>query len=808
LERVLERTMHDRVITKSLPVPLVFRIIAYYIVLSGLWIVFSDRLVAGLISDPILLKQIQTYKGWAFVLASTGLLYLLLRHHLKRSERVEEALRLIMEGTSSVVGEDFFRSLVRHMAAAMKVRWAFVSQLAGSGGRRIRLMAFWAGNDFTEDIEYEAKDTPCEKVIGKAFCFYPSGVRKLFPKDDRLGQEGVESYLALPLFDSSGNPLGHLGVMHDRPIREASYAESILKIFASRVVAELERERSLSLLRATLDSTADGILVVDLDGRIVGYNKMFVKMWRVPESMIASGDDRQAIEFVLDQLQRPEQFYAKVKELYAQPERESFDVLEFKDGRVFERSSQPQQVGNRIVGRVWSFHDVTERIQAEAQIRNRAYYDQLTGLPNRTLFYDRLKQSIKRSRREGISLGVIMMDLDRFKEINDTFGHPRGDQVLQEIARRLNVTVRESDTVARFEGDVFSMILVGTDRKGCERVVRTFLKAMEESFNVEGLGLAVEASFGIAIYPDHGEDPDKLIRCADVAMHMAKETGSGYFIYSSDTDRHTPRRLALLGGLRHAIDRNELLLHYQPKVCMRSGRFSGTEALLRWHHPEFGMVPPIEFIIPAEQTGLMKPLTLWILNRALRQCQSMKQEGIKMSVAVNLSRRSLHDPETPDMVREVLKGNWVGPECLELEITESAIMVDPVRAIEILNRLNQMGVRLSIDDFGTGYSSLASLKKLPVHEIKIDQSFIKELAVREEDARIVKSAIDLAHGLGLKVVAEGVEDKETWDRLVELGCDSAQGYYMSRPIPLEELRVWLRESPWGIKKGRRHEILQ
>lgn len=272
-------------------------------------------------------------------------------------------------------------------------------------------------------------------------------------------------------------------------------------------------------------------------------------------------------------------------------------------------------------------------------------------------------------------------------------------------------------------------------------------------------------------------------------------------VYASEADRHSPRRMALLGRLRHAIEHDEMVLHYQPKVDLKTRRVTGMEALVRWRHPEFGMVPPDQFIVPAEKTGLIKPLTRWILGKALHECRTCHQAGAKISVAVNLSRRNLHDPELPEQVASTLKSCNILPEHLVLEITESAIMADPARAMEILGRLNDMGVRLSIDDFGTGYSSLASLKKLPVKEIKIDRSFVKNMAVNEDDAMIVRSTIELAHNLCLQVVAEGVEDQPTLDRLTVLGCDSAQGYYISRPLLADDLSRWLAHPPFSLPRS-------
>jgi diguanylate cyclase (GGDEF)-like protein len=463
--------------------------------------------------------------------------------------------------------------------------------------------------------------------------------------------------------------------------------------------------------------------------------------------------------------------------------------------RVIERTGQLKTANEELES------EIIERKRAEEKIKHQAYYDALTDLPNRILFLDRLQKTIPMAQRDGKSLASIIVDLDHFKDINDTFGHPRGDMILKQVGLRLRDLLREADTVARFAGDEFGILLWGANQEGAVRIAQKILKALEEPFAVEGLPLAVEASLGIALYPDHGDNADSLIQRADVAMYIAKESGSGYFVYASELDGHSPRRLALMGQLRHAIEHNEMILHYQPKVDLKTRHTTGMEALVRWQHPEFGMVPPDQFIVPAEKTGLIKPLTWWILGKALQECRNCHQAGVGISTAVNLSRRNLHDPELPEQVASTLKNCSIPPERLVLEITESAIMADPARAMEILTRLSDMGVQLSIDDFGTGYSSLASLTKLPVKEIKIDRSFVKNMAVSENDAMIVRSTIELAHNLYLKVVAEGVEDQSTLDRLTAMGCDSAQGYYLSRPLPAEELRGWLKDSPWGFRKS-------
>ena len=344
------------------------------------------------------------------------------------------------------------------------------------------------------------------------------------------------------------------------------------------------------------------------------------------------------------------------------------------------------------------------------------------------------------------------------------------------------------------------MLLPATGVEGAIKAANQALKALEEPFVLGVLTLDMGASIGIALWPDHGEDADALLQRADIAMYMAKQSHDGYTVYSSERDETSPRRLALMGELRHAIDDNQLFPLYQPKINLQSGRAVGVETLVRWRHPNLGVIPPDQFIPLAEQTGLIKPLTIWVLTAALRQCRLWLEAGLEFSVAVNLSVRNLLDPQLPTQVGELLKICGVAPKFLELEITESIIMADPAHAMEVLAELRKMGIGLSIDDFGTGYSSLGYLKKLAVDEIKIDKSFVKEMAHNEDDTAIVRSTIDLAHNLGLKVVAEGVESQETLDRLAALGCDEAQGYHISRPIPAPELTRWMNESPWGLKR--------
>jgi diguanylate cyclase (GGDEF)-like protein len=417
---------------------------------------------------------------------------------------------------------------------------------------------------------------------------------------------------------------------------------------------------------------------------------------------------------------------------------------------------------------------------------HQALHDALTGLPNRELFRDRIDQAIRIGRRDVDSAAVMIMDLDHFKEINDTLGHHMGDLLLEEVARRLKGALGDSDTVARLGGDEFGVLLPQVDTPAdAAAVAQNLLVHLREPFVLEGMRLEIDASIGVALHPMHGEDNETLQQRADIAMYSAKQAGRGYALFEPELDRHSPRRLALAGGLRSAINEGQIRLYYQPKADLVTGRIMGCEALARWDHPEFGIVGPSEFVPIAEQTGLITPLTSFVLDAALRQVREWKDSGLELSVAVNLSARSFLDTQLAVEIPRLLARWGVEAELLELEITESMLMTDPARAEATLLRLSQIGLTLSVDDFGTGYSSLANLKRLPVDVIKIDKSFVIEMAVDASDAAIVRSTIDLAHNLGLRVVAEGVESQDAWCQLEKLGCDYAQGYFLSRPLPAD-----------------------
>ncbi|MCU0971014.1 MAG: EAL domain-containing protein [Gammaproteobacteria bacterium] len=438
-----------------------------------------------------------------------------------------------------------------------------------------------------------------------------------------------------------------------------------------------------------------------------------------------------------------------------------------------------------------------------AQIEHQALHDSLTGLPNRVRLHEATREAIEAAPDSGRRPALMLLDLDGFKEVNDTLGHQAGDAVLKDVSARLvAVLPRPGTLLCRLGGDEFAVVVADAPTDdGLLALGARVAGALRQPFDVLGIPIEVGASIGMARYPDHGEDSSELLRCADVAMYAAKARSGRVAFYDAALDDHSPRRLRMMTELGTALREGGLQLLYQPKVDLRSQRCIGVEALLRWHHPTLGTVPPGEFVPLAENTDLIGPLSLWVLDAALTQVRGWRSLGIELVVAVNLSARNLLDAGFPSEVDRLLSLHAAAPQWLELEITETALITEPAKALANVERLAALGVRMSIDDFGTGYSSLAYLKRLPIHALKIDQSFVLDMLHNEQDAVIVNSTIGLAHSMRMEVVAEGVEDHATLAALAELGCDYAQGYCLGRPMPAEDLDGWLAARGEGLPVG-------
>jgi diguanylate cyclase (GGDEF)-like protein len=606
--------------------------------------------------------------------------------------------------------------------------------------------------------------------------------------DGRLAHIGPDHRLETTL-RSAGGVLGTLTVARaadDEPFSspDAKLLDAVGTLAGNAIRnAQLVQElrSNEGHLRAVLDNVAEGIITVNDCHTIASFNPAAEHIFGYAADEVIG----RQISVLLDNVSTGE------------------TSGHYSDGRAFpvDLSVSDMQLDQEHL-RIYSVRDITARKQAEAALEHQALHDTLTDLPNRVLLHNRLQQAIRAAQRDGTSVALLVMDLDRFKEVNDTFGHHIGDLLLEQLGERLGSVLRSSDTIARLGGDEFAMLLPTATFEDARHISVRLLDLLEQPFTLGGLQLEIDASIGMALSPDHGTDADTLLRRADVAMYVAKRGNSGYALYTADQDQHSPMRLALVAELRRAIDQDELSLYFQPKVCLVTGKVTCAEALVRWEHPRHGLLNPDLFVPIAEQTGLIRPLSSWVLDAALRQVNRWRHDGLDLAVAVNLSMRNLHDPEIADMIRQLLTRWGVPPAYLNIEITESSLMADAARAMEVLGRLRAMGVGVSIDDFGTGYSSLSYLKRLPVHELKIDKSFVAHMASDENDLAIVRSTVGLAHDLGLTVVAEGVEDQATWDLLVALGCDVAQGYFISRPLPPLVLGEWLDNGIWEPRYAR------
>jgi diguanylate cyclase (GGDEF)-like protein/PAS domain S-box-containing protein len=621
-------------------------------------------------------------------------------------------------------------------------------------------------------------------------------------------EQGVRSVLAVPLLVHD-RPVGALVVMAREQRAFAENDVQVLSLLAAQVTPALEAARlhanlvsseaalreSEGRFRAVFNRAGIGIAWVDLEGRIIEANPALQAMLGYDSGTLVGMDLRQ---LMLPDDARTHNFLDLVDAGHEDAQLE-LRYLRRDGGVVWGNSTASllrDDKGEPLFV-IALIEDISDRKAQEAQLEHQALHDALTDLPNRVLLHDRLDQAIKQSKRDSEGMALMVMDLDRFKEVNDTFGHHSGDDLLCEVARRLQKRLRSSDTVARLGGDEFAMVLPGVGAEAAAAAAaRKLLKAFDRPFEVEGETLEIGASLGIALYPTHGAGADTLLQRADVAMYAAKRGGGGYAFYAFEDDQNSPLRMAMVGELRQAIENGELKLHYQPMLQMKTRRVVGAEALVRWPHPQHGLLAPDQFIPLAEQTGLIRPLSLWVLDQALRQCAEWRAQGHELSVAVNLSMRNVHDPQLPETVERLLAEIGLPGDALRVEITESTLMAEPELAWAVVSRLHGLGVQLAIDDFGIGYSSLAYLKRLPAGELKIDRSFVIDMVSEESDAVIVRSTIELGHNLGLQVVGEGVETRAAWDMLERFACDYAQGNYISAPLPPEHLTRLLPVVEW------------
>ena len=592
-----------------------------------------------------------------------------------------------------------------------------------------------------------------------------------------------------------------------------------------RINVQHEAERAgEARYRTLIDQSSDLVLVTDRDGRCVFLSPSAERFLSTPEGAGAA-ESPQAVPFDLLSVVDPQDRARVAARLHAvTPERGAELELRLVGGhgtRRFAVSVQDLEANASVGGLVLTARDVTDKLLMLGELEQRALHDPLTGLPNRTLLTDRMDQALIAD--HGVGTALVLLDLDRFREINDTFGHHHGDEVLRQVGPRLAQVVGPDATVARITGDEFAVLLPRTPDLTAAISAATALRAtLEIPFLVDGAVLDLEASAGVVLSGLHGSDPSTLLQRADIAMYVAKTDARGVFVYDPELDARIPSKVSLLGDLRRALEHDELVLHYQPKVSVRTGGVVGVEALVRWEHPTRGMVAPDDFIPLAEHTGLIGPLTRRVLDLALAQARVWSDAGRPLVVSVNLSARNLVDDVLLGQVVGLLAEHGVRPELLELEVTETAIMTEPATARQLLEALSRLGIRISIDDFGVGYTSIGQITSLPVDELKIDRSFVTTMDVDPDNELIVRSIVELGHNLDLTIVAEGVETEDVLTALATVGCDVAQGYHLSRPLPVAAMDAWLdahaavpswireppslRVVPRPRRYGDRHEV--
>lgn len=566
---------------------------------------------------------------------------------------------------------------------------------------------------------------------------------------------------------------------------------------------------SLSLTQATLESTADGIFAIDINNKISIYNQQFLKMWQIPDQILQNKPATDLANEMAAKMQNTDEISVNLSQLVEKNVFSQSREILLKNGEIIEEVIKPQYMNDQIQGAVYSFRNITQRKRLEEELAKQATYDNLTGLPNRTLLIDRIQQTLSRAKRETLYFAVLFIDLDSFKAVNDVFGHDVGNELLKAFAQRLRTQMRRSDTIARLEnendsdiaarfgGDEFVAIITlpSTDKELLTKIIKRYYDALSAPYHVVNHEIFLTLSIGVSVYPENGKDANALIKNADVAMYHAKAIGKGSFqFYQQEMSETLQNKLMLENDLRHALARNELFLQYQPLIDVKTGKVSSMEALMRWQHPKLGLISPLTFIPIAEATGLIIPIGNWMIKAACAQNKAWQNSGLSpVRISINLSGYQFEQKNIVDIIKQALAETDLAPEFLEIEITENTLLHDVNSVIDKILELKRLGVIVDIDDFGTGYSSLSYIKQFPIDKIKIDQSFIRELENNKTRA-IVEAIMLLAKNLNLGVVAEGVETSGQLGILQKLATDQVQGFYLGKPTSGQEAAEFLKNT--------------
>lgn len=731
----------------------------------------------------------------------------LLANEMHQQNHITNSLKELLYNNDHSSDKDFYINCAKTLAQTYKTQFAFIGLFGDKTNTDIKTLAVWAQGSAAENFTYDLQGSPCSDILEHSMEFICRDASGLYPSDELLTLMNIESYFGSPLKTSAGKVIGIIAVMDTKPLDLAPALKSVLGLFSNKVAQELQRRvvtKELELAESVFNESLEAIMVCDVDSKIIRVNPEFTE--------ITGYDISEAIGNSPTLIKSGHHSYDFYKRLWESIKNKGYWKGEVtnkrKNGDLFicwQIIKAVKDSAGNVQQYISIFSDITEKKEAEEQIYKLAHLDLITQLPNRPAFQKKLNESITLADNATYKLAVMFIDLDHFKLINDTSGHPAGDALLQQVALRLKKVIGSENIISRFGGDEFTVLLPYIkSTEEVATVAKNILDSLLLPFSISSNVITIGASIGIGIYPDDGKDASTLLSCADNAMYSAKEGGrAGCHFYTRQMRIDTQERVMMERELRHALKNGDLSLHYQPQIDIQNNRVIGTEALLRWQHPTKGLIPPDKFIPIAEATGLIVPIGQWVIEEACRQLQLWRADGFNdLTMAINLSARQFFQKNLLGIIERAIENSCIPASKLEFEITESMMMVNIEDTIDTLHKIKGIGVQLSIDDFGTGYSSLSYLKKFPLNKIKIDKSFIDDIADNTDDLAIVKAIIGIAHSLKLTVIAEGVETVEQYKLLYKYQCDEIQGYYFSKPLTNLAARSFLIEmKPVPINLG-------
>ncbi|MEP1740081.1 MAG: EAL domain-containing protein [Kangiellaceae bacterium] len=709
-----------------------------------------------------------------------------LHQEINRREKATESLKKLLAATILPGNENYFHAVTKELTNIYKSKFAFIGMLDGAKRDRVKTISVCVDGQIVDNFEYELVHTPCKDVLSLQMEYIPSQAATLYSKDEMLLEMGVESYFGAPIISSDNKVIGIVVTMDTSAMLIDDLIRPMLGLIANNISFELEKnnaKQALQLAASVYDEAVEAIIIYDENRRIIQANRAFSDITGYKEGEAIGRDSRLLKSGKHDAL-----FYQQFWKTLASTDSWQGEIWnQRKNGEIFpcwQTITVVKDSENKVKQYISVFSDISAKKKTEQEIYHLAHYDTLTGLANRTYFVELLERKIESAKKKDSSLALLFLDLDHFKHINDTSGHSTGDILLTKVARRLTKFVTENTIVSRLGGDEFTLLITDVNSiDSVEALASKILKELCVPYHLNSKEVVMSASIGFCLYPDDAENVHGLLKNADIAMYKAKADGRNkYKRFLPIMNYEAQQRVQIEQEIRVGLEHNQFEIYYQPQVDLMTDEVFGCEALIRWNHPVMGLLAPNSFIPVAEESGLIVPMGEWILRTVCKQFMAWKEQGYSIEqVAVNLSARQFYDNDLGESVKNLLAETGMPAGSLELELTESMLMENIDETISIMNGLRELGIHLSIDDFGTGYSSLAYLKHFPIDKLKIDRSFVNEVLTSKDDATIVKTTIDLAQGLGLKTIAEGVETAEQLAYLRKNGCEQMQGYYFCKP---------------------------